>query len=196
MKKRIHKAALSLFLRDGIEKVTMRKIAAKIRYSPATLYNYYKNKNDIFLALRREGFAIFLTYQEKSRNFRSPRKRILAHGRAYMEFAIENPQLYELMFIISAPMSEASRTTEREKTMQSFEYLKDDIAACMKDRLIKRGNIDAMALAYWSAGHGLASLLIRDRLTMFDTKVQVELVKKASDLLNSSMIPPKRSDKK
>jgi AcrR family transcriptional regulator len=188
MKKRIQNAALSMFLRDGIEKVTMRKIASKIRYSPATIYNYYRNKNDIFLALRQAGFAQFQSYQEKSRKHKSARKRILAHGRAYLQFAFENPRLYELMFIIKAPMGEVARDAEKHKTSQSFQYLKDDIALCMKEGLIKRGNADAAALAFWSIGHGLASLLIRQRLTMFENKDHKQLIERAADYLHRSVI--------
>ena len=108
MKNRIKKAALTLFLREGIEAVTMRKIAVRIKYSPGTIYNYFANKNEIFLELRSDGFALFRSYQEKSRGHKSPRKRILEHGRAYLEFALENPRLYELMFIIKAPMDKVA----------------------------------------------------------------------------------------
>lgn len=191
MKKKILRAALGMFLKEGIEQVTMRKIAAKIKYSPATIYNYFKNKNDIFLALRMEGFALFRKYQEKSRKHKSARKRILSHGQAYLEFALDNPQLYELMFIIKAPMSEVIRDAESQKSKQSFQYLKDDITSCMKEGLIKRGSVDSVALAFWSIGHGLASLLIRQRLTMFESEDQKLLVEKASEYLYSCVIPQK-----
>ena len=188
MQERIKKAALRLFLREGIEKVTMRRIASKIKYSPATIYNYYKNKHAIFLALRQDGFARFRSYQENSRSSRSARKRIHAHGRAYLQFALENPKLYELMFIIKAPMGEIVSDTDRLKTSQSFLYLKDDIEACMSEGLIRRGNSDVVALAFWSVGHGLASLLIRQRLTMFESSDQAQTVVKAADYLYTTLV--------
>jgi len=196
MKKRIQDAALSLFLSDGIEKVTMRKIASKIRYSPATIYNYYQNKNEIFLSLRQEGFARFRSYQEKSRKQSSAGKRIFAHGRAYLEFGIDNPQFYELMFIIKAPMGEVTNDAERQKSSQSFQYLKDDIASCMEEGLIEKGNVDAVALAFWAIGHGLVSLLIRQRLVMFESRDQRSLVEEAADYLYRSVILSDQMDKK
>ncbi len=188
MKKRIKKAALALFLRDGIENVTMRRIASRIRYSPATIYNYYANKNDIFQDLRRDGFALLRTYQENSRKYKSAKKRILAHGREYLEFAFENPQLYELMFIVKAPMGEVINNAENSRTIQSFQYLKDDITSCIKEGLIKKIDVDVAAVSFWSFGHGLASLLIRERLTMFEGEDQKQLIEEAANYLYSCLI--------
>lgn len=185
MKNRIKKAALTLFLRDGIDAVTMRKIAGKIKYSPGTIYNYFADKNEIFLALRQDGFALFRSYQERSRGHKIARKRILAHGRAYLEFALENPRLYELMFIVKAPMDKVAGDIEKSKSIQSFQYLKDDITSCMREGLIKKVNADIAALSFWSFGHGLASLLIRQRLTMFEETDREQLVAKAADYLYS-----------
>lgn len=187
MKKRILKAAFELFIKYGIEKVTIRKIAAKIRYSPGTIYNYYRNKNDIFLALRREGFALFREYQLRSRGIKSAWKRILAHGREYLRFALENPEYYELMFIMKAPMDEVMSDAESKKTQQSYQFLKDDITLGIKEGLIKKTDADVAALAFWSIGHGLASLMIRKRLTMFDTKNQRQLIEKAAAYLYQSV---------
>jgi AcrR family transcriptional regulator len=200
LKKRIRKAALNLFLRDGIENVTMRKIAAKIRYSPATIYNYYKNKDEIFLALRQEGFAKFQGYQEKSRKHRSPRKRILAHGRAYLEFAVENPELYDLMFLIKAPMEAVTSDANRPKTQRSIQLLRDDIVSCMESGVLRKGpkkrSVDTVALAFWAVGHGLASLLIRQRLHEFGSTDQERLISQTADYLYDSLISATKQEQR
>lgn len=193
MKLRIRNVALALFLREGIERVTIRKIAARIRYAPATIYNYYKNKDEIFLALRQDGFAKFQTYQMESRRQRSSRKRILAHGRAYLRFAIDNPQLYDLMFMMKAPMQKVAGDESLHKTQQSFQYLKDDIRSCMKEGILKKGSVDTVALAFWGIGHGLASLLIRERLIMFERTDKNGLVEQAADYLYKCTIAPLQS---
>ena len=188
LKKRIRKVALDLFLKDGIENVTMRKIAAKIKYSPATIYNYYKNKDQLFLALRGDGFAKFQNYQLQSRKHKSPRKRIFEHGRAYLQFAIENPEMYELMFLIKAPMDAVTADVNKHKTSHSIQYLKDDIADCIKSGALKKANVDTIALAFWGLGHGLASLLIRQRLTPFENKDKAHFINQAADYLYKSVI--------
>ena len=49
-------AARELFLAEGYASVSIRKIAERIEYSPAAIYSYYTSKDDIFLALAKEGF--------------------------------------------------------------------------------------------------------------------------------------------
>ena len=51
MRERILKAAMALFAKKGYEHVSMRRIAKKIEYCPATIYRYFKNKEDIMLQL-------------------------------------------------------------------------------------------------------------------------------------------------
>jgi AcrR family transcriptional regulator len=170
----------------------MRKIAARIRYSPATIYNYYKNKDELFLALRQEGFAKFQSYQEQSRKHRSPRKRILAHGHAYLKFAVENPELYDLMFLIKAPMDAVTRDPSKHKTERSIQLLKDDIASCIESGVLRQvpreRSVDTIALAFWAVGHGLASLLIRQRLYTFGNRAQARLINQTADYLYNSLI--------
>ena len=49
-------AARELFVAEGYQNVSIRKIAEKIEYSPAAIYSYFPSKDDIFLALAEEGF--------------------------------------------------------------------------------------------------------------------------------------------
>ena len=56
MKELILKTAMKLFLDKGFNNITIRNIAEKIEYSPATIYLYFKNKDEILYTLRREGF--------------------------------------------------------------------------------------------------------------------------------------------
>ena len=51
-------AALSLFVSDGYAQVSIRKIAAKVEYSPGAIYSYFASKDEIFFALAEEGFRL------------------------------------------------------------------------------------------------------------------------------------------
>ena len=60
-------AARELFLAEGYPSVSIRKIAERIEYSPAAIYSYYPSKDDIFLALAKEGFHRLDFGQRQSR---------------------------------------------------------------------------------------------------------------------------------
>src|ERR1041385_8541564 len=51
-------AARDLFVSEGFQNVSLRKIAERIEYSPAAIYGYFASKDDIFFALAEEGFRL------------------------------------------------------------------------------------------------------------------------------------------
>src|SRR5205823_14720082 len=51
-------AARELFVSEGYQNVSLRKIAERIEYSPAAIYGYFRSKDDIFFALAEEGFRL------------------------------------------------------------------------------------------------------------------------------------------
>ena len=59
MKKQILAAAIELFIEQGFDNVSIRKIAEKIEYSPASIYTYFNDKGAILFDLLQEGFGIF-----------------------------------------------------------------------------------------------------------------------------------------
>jgi AcrR family transcriptional regulator len=58
-------AARELFVAEGYQNVSIRKIAEKIEYSPAAIYSYFPSKDDIFLGLAEEGFRLLLQSSEE-----------------------------------------------------------------------------------------------------------------------------------
>src|SRR6266567_3414379 len=51
-------AARELFVTEGFQNVSIRKIAERIEYSPAAIYGYFPSKDDIFFALAEEGLRL------------------------------------------------------------------------------------------------------------------------------------------
>jgi len=161
----ILKTAMNLFLEKGFENITIRNIAEKIEYSPATIYLYFKNKDEILYTLRREGFEKLFEHQVSSLKLNDPLKRLHKHGEAYIQFALENPEYYDLMFIMRGPVK--METNDCDIGLMSYELLKTNIKECMDAGLFQGTNIDVAAFSLWSYVHGIASLIIRDRGVMF-----------------------------
>ncbi|MEJ0102030.1 MAG: helix-turn-helix domain-containing protein [Bacteroidota bacterium] len=105
LKQSILAAAKKLFLEDGYEATSIRKIAAEIEFSPTTIYLYYKDKNEIAHALHEEGFKILSERFTVLAQVEHPFERLKAMGRIYMQFALENIDFYEIMFIMKEPLA-------------------------------------------------------------------------------------------
>jgi AcrR family transcriptional regulator len=72
MRGRILEAAMKLFLKEGFERVTIRAIAKAIEYSPATIYLYFKDKNEILYALQTIGFEKLYKEQQDVLKIKDP----------------------------------------------------------------------------------------------------------------------------
>jgi AcrR family transcriptional regulator len=91
-------AARDLFIAEGYQNVSIRKIAEKIEYSPAAIYSYFPSKDDIFLALAEEGFRILFASDE-GESAADPIDQIRAGFWRLYEFSKNHPEYFALMFL-------------------------------------------------------------------------------------------------
>ena len=180
MRQRILRAAMELFAIGGYKNVSMRRIAKKIEYSPGTIYLYFENKDDIMLQLCYQGFESLLNLQHELDRITNPRTRLSAAGRYYIDFALENPELYELMFateeIIKQPDPE-----EESVPLRSFRKLEQHVREWLDAGVLAGGNPEAVTISLWAALHGLASLLIKQQLRFLPEEKVGEIVDRAID---------------
>ena len=178
MRARILKAAMQLFVKGGYDNVTLRGIAAKIEYSPGTIYLYFQNKNDIMLQLCYQGFERLLEHQDELQKIADPLERLSAGGRYYLAFAIENPELYELMFA-TAEVLRDSVPDEQGTPLRAFRAFAKNVKDCLDAGVFSAGEVEPTAIALWATLHGLASLLIKGRLRFLPEESLTEVVEQA-----------------
>ena len=183
----ILKAAMKLFHKEGFKKVTIRSIAKKIEYSPATLYLYYKDKNEILYSLQVLGFEKLHKNQQEVFGIKDPLERLRAFGRIYISFALENPEYYDLMFIMRGPAKKIKEKQDWEASLRSYELLKGTVKDCMEHGYLKKSDLDSATFAFWSYVHGMASLIIRERCIMFPNEKLPAIIEGATHFLTESI---------
>ena len=163
MRQRIIDAAVGMFLAEGYEKTSIRNIAEKIEYSPATIYLYYKDKDELLYDVQHEAFEkLGLSFAEEA-NAADPFKRLEQICRSYVKFGKENPEMYDLMFIIRAPMNVVEEKELWTNGHDSFAFLVQCLTVCMDQKLVRFNDVMVGALSVWAMGHGLVSLDVRCR---------------------------------
>ena len=160
-------AARDLFVRDGFEQVSIRKIAELVEYSPAAIYGYFPSKDDIFYALAEEGFRLLHGDHADLAAVAPlpPIDRVRTLLWRLYEFSVEHPQYFALMFI------------DRSVPRISREYERFAFAREMKQSLISHvheavaaGDLpasvapDVMFKIVSSALIGVAVMRLSDRL--------------------------------
>lgn len=183
MRKRILDAAQKLFLENGYEKVSIRNIADAIEYSPATIYLYFKDKNDLLYAVHQKAFAKMMEEFQPIFRLDDPFERLVEMGRCYIHFAMENPELFDLMFIMTAPMD----TLECREDIWSegriaFGLLVQVVKDCIKAGVFAEQDPEVAAMMIWSGIHGYTALFLRKRMMMFDEDRRKVLMTEAFNL--------------
>jgi AcrR family transcriptional regulator len=94
-------AARELFVAEGFGKVSIRKIAERIEYSPAAIYSYFPGKDDIFYALAEEGFRLLCDGLPKDpKDDEIDPLTIVRHAlKGLYRFSQAHPEYYALMFL-------------------------------------------------------------------------------------------------
>lgn len=176
IKKMILDASIKLFVEEGFEHVTIRKIADLIEYSPTTVYLHFKDKDEIFFQLHQLGFQKLGEMNSSLATIENPLMRLYKMGENYIEFGMTNPEFYDIMLIQRAPMKVLAQSKDCDWTHgeAAFGALKQVIEECMAKGFIKKGSVEIVAMAIWGMVHGLVSLAIRDRLDKLGENVDIK----------------------
>jgi AcrR family transcriptional regulator len=166
MRKLILSAAQKLFLANGYEKVSVRNIADEIEYSPATIYLYFKDKNELLFALHQRGFVQMVEEFRPILTIADPFEKLVEMGRSYIRFAVENPELFDLMFIMTAPIDTLDKKDWVEGD-QAFGLLMQVVQECMDTGVFRKHSVESASMMIWSAIHGYTALFLRKRMHMF-----------------------------
>lgn len=166
VRQKILDVAKELFLKNGYESTSIRKIAQQMEFSPTTIYLYYKDKGDIMYAVHQEGFKMLSSQFVVIQSVEDPFERLKAMGRIYMKFALENPDFYELMFIMKEPIEFVNKycASEWKEGEFAFNMLLQTVTACKEVGYFKQMDLNSMALNVWSTLHGLCTLKLQGHL--------------------------------
>jgi AcrR family transcriptional regulator len=156
-------AAMRLWIEKGFDAVTIRNIADAIEYTPGAIYSYFKDKDDILYALHFQAFEKFYDALRNAVLFGSPLERLQNLAHAYLKFAFENPQRYDLMFISANSGKKIAESDGWHVGEKAFEVLHATVKLAMDEGYIPKGDSKAASMMFWAHVHGIASLLLCDR---------------------------------
>ena len=159
-------AAQRLFLEEGFEHTTMRRLAAAVGVSATALYVYFPDKDAILRAIAEITFTDMLAMLEATQTLPLPLpERFRAGLRGYVMFGLSRPDEYRLTFLAKAmlPAAPGRRTLDclrLDAANRSFAILERDIAELMEAGVFRRAQPKLVAEAVWACLHGVTALLL------------------------------------
>ena len=163
LKRQILDAASRLFVEEGYDRVTMRRIAGRIEYSPTTIYLHFKGKSELFNAVCEETFSQFTEKLERLKSLRmAPLGYLREALRLYIDFGVRHPEHYTITFLQGPKPGQAS-SFEASIGGRAFDTLRLAVRACVDSGDIRTTSTDMTAQVLWAAVHGVTALLITDK---------------------------------
>lgn len=171
LKEALLQTALERIACDGIDTITLRDLTQRLGTSRSAVYRHFSSKEALILGVIEKGYEqldyLFTPiFQDKTR---SVDERFEAMGRAYLDFAIEHPNVYRLLFGEQYRQERERLCDYKNETQAAGLYtLVGLLVEAQEVGIIAKGNPMVQAATVWASIHGLASLLIDGHLLMSD----------------------------
>ena len=151
--------ACDLYLSKGLDGFSMRGLAKEVGVTAPALYRYYDGREAVLADVVREAYRAFQSYLYRSLGAPTPLERFKRAGEGYLDFALEHPRWYTIMF--SGP--ERLGMTEVPEDIEAMgcaihQFWIDRVSECMRAGVLVEGDPLETSLTMWAHSHGLIHL--------------------------------------
>jgi AcrR family transcriptional regulator len=163
LRQEILDAAGELFVKEGYEQVSMRRIADRIEYSPTTIYLYFKDKSELLEQVCHEAFSrLSLRLKRILEQPGDPVEHLREGLIAYVHFGMENPHQYRAAFMMPKPENFDKLKYDKPDSpgMQAFDFLRRSVQSCKVSGKLRVGDVELASQMLWCGVHGVTALLI------------------------------------
>lgn len=176
-------AAIELLREKGANVISLREVAKKTGVSHAAPYRHFRDKTALLTAIAQAGFQLLATrLTEVTLHYVSdPQQQLIEAGNAYVELAVENPEISQLMFGSFIDARELE-----EDSADAFQVLVNIIDNGKRAGLYRHRDSEELAVAVWSMIHGLAVLITTGQIRQ--TASSPEQVRKLSVMVETLLL--------
>ena len=168
IRENIIREAAALINDAGYSNFSMRKLGARLGIAAKTIYNYFTDKDELYLLIVTKGFEmLFDRFKAAYDSRENPYGRLRAMARAYIDFGFENPHLYAIMFSMGTPKYMDYKGTKHEKlagsqnatalrTAEISEKVLGELSR--RNPRLRKSDSNYQLMRLWSVLHGIVSL--------------------------------------
>lgn len=163
-RERIVQAAIELLLKEGVAGISMRKVAAKAGYTATAIYSHFPDREALLGEVCARQFGAFRKSFERIGRVADPVERLVKMAKVFVDFAMENPDHYRLMFLSSNfnVIKKEAFIERGNPTQDCYAYLKATILDGLAGNRFRPEFQDADELCqfFFASVHGLVALHI------------------------------------
>jgi len=162
--------ALDIYLREGLDALSMRKIAQRVGITATAIYRHFESKDALLAGLMHEAYGTF--YRYLSGQAIAPQLQgavcedgLEAIGQGYFQFAIDHPMYYELLFMTPLKsLYENDYPEVAELAHRTFNHLVEAVQQLMDSGFMRPADAQQVATSIWAISHGVMSLYLKKQI--------------------------------
>jgi AcrR family transcriptional regulator len=182
---RILSCACLMYLEDGLDGFSMRKLARALGVTAPALYRHYESKERVLLDVVGEAYRTLIQYLHRALQGRTPEDRFRMAGEGFLDFALEHPRYYEVLFMgVELLAVEAVRAETAEQGCAVGQFWNDRVREAIEAGLLRDGDPQAIGMTLWAHAHGLVSLYLKGMLPVQEEQFRALIKSSGARLMN------------
>jgi AcrR family transcriptional regulator len=158
LRNKISDAAQELYLRDGIDGVSMRKVAEVVGVTAPAIYRHFRNKEELLNEIVVEGLRILEAYLLPGLEAESPYERLILMTERYLDFAVEKPRYFDFAFLVPPSSADPIPQEIERSDWGTFRVAIDTVGECIDQGVFEKTDPLETAITVWAEVHGLVTL--------------------------------------
>jgi AcrR family transcriptional regulator len=172
--KQILACAVELYLQDGLDGFSMRKLAKQVGVTAPALYRHYDGKEHVLADVMREAHRAFMLYLYRAIEAPTPLERFSGAADGYLDFALEHPRWHSMLCVGPEQLGMVELPADIEAmSCARHQFWIDRVRECMDAGILKDGDPTQTALTMWAHAHGLLQLHRQGHLQLEEAEFRV-----------------------
>jgi AcrR family transcriptional regulator len=158
-REKILACACELYLEDGLEGFSMRKLAKQVGVTAPALYRHFESREHVVTDVVREAHREFTGALYRALVGRTPLERLFMAAEGYLDFALKHPRWYQLLFISPEQLGMEALPEDLEaQGCAIHQFWVDRVRECMDAGLLVEADPEKTSLTMWAHAHGMLAL--------------------------------------
>jgi AcrR family transcriptional regulator len=154
--------ACGLYLTDGLDGFSMRKLARLVGVTAPALYRHYVNKEAVLIDVVGEAYKLFAQYLYRALSAPTPAERFRRAGEEYLNFALEHPKMYEMLYVSSDSLGLEELPEEASAQCAAVgQFWNDRVREAIDVGILRDFDPEAVSTTMWAHAHGLVTIYHR-----------------------------------
>lgn len=165
LRDRLLESARKILLEEGERNFSLRRIARESGVSATSIYLHFDNKDHLIHVLMEKSINRLNNRLENSvQGSTDPIEKLNILARVYVEFALENPEEYQIIYMVSSDQMSRYPKEKFRKARRGYELVTEVLEEGVRKNLLDEDHPRVAAYTFWAQLHGVMSVVLSKRL--------------------------------